>query len=267
MAAIEFCWPEGKGGAFTSSWDDGTIYDYQLVELFNQRGLKATWNLNSGLFRERSGSSRYIRADEVAHLYKGHEVACHTVTHPHLDAIPTAQITRELLEDRRALEKLVAYPVRGLALPCGAYNQKVLDCCRACDLLYSRPTKLSDGFGLPASFLEWYPTCHHNSGLVQKWQEFKKNKTQDKLFFAWGHSYEFDREHNWALIASFLDTLQADPKIWAATNMEVYEYVSAWRSLACSVEGDVLRNVTSEKLWVRADGELVTIGAGEVVRL
>jgi hypothetical protein len=49
--------------------------------------------------------------------------------------------------------------------------------------------------------------------------------------------------------------------------MEVYEYVSAWRSLACSVEGDVLRNVTSEKLWVRADGELVTIGAGEVVRL
>lgn len=34
MIAIQFCWPEGKAGAFTASYDDGLKEDRRLVEIF-----------------------------------------------------------------------------------------------------------------------------------------------------------------------------------------------------------------------------------------
>lgn len=42
--------PNGKRLAFTTSWDDGTIHDRQMVALLNSFGIKGTYNLNSGLF-------------------------------------------------------------------------------------------------------------------------------------------------------------------------------------------------------------------------
>ena len=34
--------------ALTFSFDDGTIFDKRLIELFNKYGMKCTFNLNSG---------------------------------------------------------------------------------------------------------------------------------------------------------------------------------------------------------------------------
>ena len=39
----------GKRKAVTFSYDDGVTQDRQLVELLNRYGLKATFNLNSGI--------------------------------------------------------------------------------------------------------------------------------------------------------------------------------------------------------------------------
>ena len=39
----------GKNKAVTFSYDDGVEQDRRLVELFNQYGVKATFNLNSGI--------------------------------------------------------------------------------------------------------------------------------------------------------------------------------------------------------------------------
>lgn len=40
--------PDGRFKALTLSFDDGHIEDRRLTELFNQYGLHATFNLNSG---------------------------------------------------------------------------------------------------------------------------------------------------------------------------------------------------------------------------
>ena len=40
---------EGKKKAVTFSYDDGVTQDRRLVELLNRYGLKATFNLNSGI--------------------------------------------------------------------------------------------------------------------------------------------------------------------------------------------------------------------------
>ena len=42
--------PGGLRKAVTLSYDDGVEQDAQLIEILNRNGLKATFNLNSGLF-------------------------------------------------------------------------------------------------------------------------------------------------------------------------------------------------------------------------
>ena len=39
----------GKNKALTFSYDDGVTQDVRLIEIFNKYGLRATFNLNSGL--------------------------------------------------------------------------------------------------------------------------------------------------------------------------------------------------------------------------
>ena len=44
--------PGNKRFAVTTSWDDGTIFDRQLVAFMNEVGLKGTFNLNSANLNE-----------------------------------------------------------------------------------------------------------------------------------------------------------------------------------------------------------------------
>lgn len=43
--------PNGSLRAVTFSYDDANVADERLVDLFNRYGLKATFNVNSGLCR------------------------------------------------------------------------------------------------------------------------------------------------------------------------------------------------------------------------
>ena len=119
---IYTCFPGGKHKALTFSFDDGRVEDRRLVELFNQYGMKGTFNLNSGLH-----NAERIPVSEYKELYRGHEVACHTVLHPTIARSPLDQVAQQVLEDRRALEELVETPVRGLAYPNGSYTHKIME--------------------------------------------------------------------------------------------------------------------------------------------
>ena len=47
---------DGKKRAVTFSYDDGVEQDRHLVELFNTYGMKATFNLNSGIQTDRKST-------------------------------------------------------------------------------------------------------------------------------------------------------------------------------------------------------------------
>ena len=70
--------PEGKTKAFTLSYDDGVVQDRRLAAMFNQYGVKGTFNLNSGTFEQEDQYSHLkvkhtkISAKEVPELYRGH---------------------------------------------------------------------------------------------------------------------------------------------------------------------------------------------------
>lgn len=271
MNRLIFSWPKGKNGALTTSWDDGTVHDRRLVSIFNKYGIKGTFNINSGVlvpkpmkgFRE-----KYIKAKELRSLFKGHEIAVHSVTHPFLWRSPDSMIFSEIVEDRRALEALAGYPVRGMALPYGGPNdERVKKVLKDAGILYCRPVFHVETFELPSDFMYWHSTCHQSTDFVPLWDKFLKNPNPEKLFYLWGHSYEFPRDNNWERMEDFGKLTGKRKDIWYATNMEIYNYVTAWRSLSCSVEMTSVENRSGTEVWFKIDGELTRLAPGQIVKL
>lgn len=61
-----------------------------------------------------------------------------------------------------------------------------------------------------------------------------------RLFYLWGHSYEFERDNNWELLEQIYEKLSGKSDIWYATNMEIYNYVKAYNSLEYSADGNLV---------------------------
>ena len=270
MKIIKHLFPEGKKKVLTLSYDDGVGQDIRLIQIFNKYALKATFNINSGLQFEtqtwvnKGKLIKRINQSEIVELYKGHEVAVHSRTHPHLEDLPREAIIQEIFEDRKQLEKWFGYIVRGMAYPYGTYNKLVLDVLTTLGIEYSRTVKQHEKFSLPENFLEWHPTCHHmNPKFIDISKEFVQTQFSGlSLFYVWGHSYEFDVEGNWELIEEFSKLVSNRNDIWYATNIEIVDYIKALKNLKVSVENTIIYNPSSISLWISVNDEVIEIKAG-----
>ena len=271
MKIIKHLFPEGRKKVLTLSYDDGVDQDIRLIQIFNKYALKATFNINSGLQFEtqtwvnKGKLIKRINQSEIVELYRGHEVAVHSRTHPHLEDLPREAIIQEILEDRKQLEEWFGYIVRGMAYPYGTYNKLVLDVLTTLGIEYSRTVKQHENFSLPENFLEWHPTCHH---MNPKFMDISKEFVQTQfsglsLFYVWGHSYEFDVEENWELIEEFSKLVSNRNDIWYATNIEIVDYIKALQNLKASVENTIIYNPSSICLWISVNDEVIEIKPGE----
>ncbi|MBQ3472016.1 MAG: polysaccharide deacetylase family protein, partial [Clostridia bacterium] len=93
LKTIYTCFPGGKHKVLTMSYDDGREFDRRLISIFNKYGIKGTFHLNSGLM---DVDETRIQLDEVKELYKGHEVSCHTLTHPTIERCPLSQVVQQV---------------------------------------------------------------------------------------------------------------------------------------------------------------------------
>jgi hypothetical protein len=270
MQRIEFCWPQGKSGALTTSWDDGTEHDRHLVDILNNAGCKGTWNLGNASLGKTTAMGawrNYISSSEIQGLFAGHEVAVHGVNHPFLPSLPDDIIRSEFLENRSFLEDLVGYPVRGCALPYGESNERVRTIARSCGLEYLRPVTAHQNFFIPADFLDWTTTCHHAENLSALWELFCTCSRRDKLMFIWGHSYEFHDTDSWSLIEAFAKKAGADSTVWQATNIEIVDYISAWRALRFSMNCSLVQNLSHYRIWLYANRKQMVVEPGATLLL
>ncbi|TXK84998.1 polysaccharide deacetylase family protein [Paenibacillus sp. N3.4] len=265
MPQILMCYPGGKHKALTMSYDDGRTADKRLVDIFNRNGIKGTFHINSGLFH----SPDRLGEEEVRSLYLGHEVSAHTWTHPTIARCPNEQIVHEVVEDRRNLERIVGYTVRGMSYPNGSYNRRIQDILPGLGMEYARVVSGSGHFGMPDNWLEWQPTCHHNHDLMQHAETFiNSHKTQYlNLMYVWGHSYEFDNDNNWELIEEFCTFVGGRSEIWYATNIEIVDYTKAFEQLKFSAALDFVYNPTALSVWLSVDGQLKEVKSGEQKKL
>ena len=114
---------------FILSFDDGTVWDKRFVDLLNQYGMKATFNLNSGLEDfvwqyEDKFPIRRQKLHETVEQYRGHEIASHTLTHPWLNTLTPPQLAREVGEDCEALKELFGLTEIGFGVPFTACGER-----------------------------------------------------------------------------------------------------------------------------------------------
>ena len=270
--------PSGKRKAVTLSYDDGVEQDIHLMELLEQYQMKCTFNLNSGCYPPEgtvypAGTiHRRMPESEVSRLYRSPfvEVAGHSFTHPFLEQITPSQVMKEIVDDRIKLEEQFGRLIRGFAYPYGTYNDTVVELLRAAGIVYARTVKSHHGFTLPKDWLRLETTCHHDDPMLTELAMRFVTETPERdswLFYLWGHSYEFEANDNWNVIEDFFKTVSGKDDIWYATNLEVYEYCTAYERLIFSADGETVYNPSVISVWCQFDDKTVEIGAGKILRL
>ena len=73
----------------------------------------------------------------------------------------------------------------------------------------------------------------------------------------------FEERDNWNVIEEFAKFLGGREDIWYATNIEIYDYVEAWRSLLFSADGKRVFNPTAFEIFYNNMGQEASIKPGE----
>lgn len=265
--------PGGKCKALTLSYDDGVEQDIKLLEIARKYGLRGTFNLNSGCYPEEGVTyekgtiHRRMPKSQADKLYTdcGWEVAAHGYTHPGLVGMPLNLATKEILDDRRTLEEQFGHLVRGFAYPYGAYDDNVVEILRSCGIVYARTVISTHDFAMPKDWLRLPATCHHNDPLLMElaktFVEFEM-PWEPKLFYLWGHSYEFEAYDNWDVMEKFGEYVGGRDDIWYATNIEIYDYQHAFKELLFDVNASYVHNPTSTDVWFAYGEKEVYVPAG-----
>lgn len=226
----------GKLKAVTFSYDDAVTQDIRLIEMLNKYNLKCTFNINSELLgrkgmliRENQRIAHYkIHPEDVKIIYDGHEVAVHTLTHPHLPPLDETEIIRQVEQDRLNLSELVGYEVVGMAYPGGGVNNddRVADIIsKNTGVKYSRTITCNNSFDLQDNLYRFNPTIYHCDfdNMMKMGKDFLE-LTPDKpqIFYIWGHSYEMDyRSDYWMKLEEFFKLIANRDDIFYGTNKEV----------------------------------------------
>ena len=270
--------PGGRERALTLSYDDGVEQDARLIEIMKKHGLKGTFNINSGCYAEEGtvypeGTvHRRMSKRACMELYKdsGMEVAVHGLTHPFLEQLPVNVCTMEVLEDRANLEEEYGVIVRGMAYPFGTYNDSVVATLKQCGILYSRTVEVTHKFDIPTDWLRLPATCHHNDPkLMELAHDFveKERNNAPALFYLWGHSYEFEGNDNWNVIEEFAEYMGNRDEIWYATNIEIFDYITAYNQLIFSTNGQMVYNPTNTVLYLKTANGNFSVKPGETVTI
>ena len=220
----------GYRKALTFSYDDGIEQDRRLVDIFNHYGMKATFNLNTGIQSNESCFEidgihiQRMEQEGLNQLYKGHEIAVHGLRHTAPDSLAQEEYKQEFITDAENIERLYGkYPV-GMAYAYGVFNDEVIKYLSDAGFKYGRTTGATHSFDMPKEPLKLESTCHHNDemlfALAENFLEAEPAENEQLLFYIWGHSYEFDVNNNWERIEKLCKMLGGRDDIFYGTNSQ-----------------------------------------------
>ena len=217
----------------TFSFDDGTQFDKRLIDLFNKYHMKCTFNINAGLYNfsfvhnqtNNIVNCRHMDIKEMENIYRGHEIAMHTYTHPHIASCSKEEIYKEVHDDIEKLKQDFHLDniVSG-AYPFGEYNEDVVDVLKQLGIKICRTTNNTYRYDVDGDLLIYNPTIYYRDPLLkQQLEQFLNLKTNKKqVFCIWGHSYEFEVYNEWDYFESILKMIANKDDIDYLTNGEAF---------------------------------------------
>ena len=199
---------------FLISFDDGTVWDRRFLELLNKYQMKATFNLNSGLedfvwhYEDRFPVRRQVLAN-TQELYRGHEVASHSLHHHWLNTLTPPQLSREVGEDCAVLKKLFGLEEIGFGVPFTACEEREIRIIRKF-VRYIRLSEFSDSFAPPAD--PYHIPIHalyNQPDVKERIAAFSESDLPVSLFVMAGHSYELEALDHWEYMDALLQYIQS----------------------------------------------------------
>ena len=173
-------------------------------------------------------SDGQMTPEEVKELYKNHEVAVHTLTHPNLTEQTEEEIIRQVEEDRLYLSNLVGYDVVGFAYPNSApnYDKRVLDLIKnKTGIKYARTVNFTWDFSKNINLFEFHPTVYQAQidRAIALAKEFtQKSFDSPTVFSIMGHSYEADLDLlTWEKFDELCAILSNHDDIFYGTNKDI----------------------------------------------
>ena len=274
--------PNGKCKAVTFSYDDGCLQDKKLADILNAHNMKCTFNINSSRLVRGDGLSAQDCKDLIS---QGHEIAVHGKNHVACGIASAVEGIRDVLSCREELECALECIIRGMAYPDTGITQfangtdyaTVKRYLADLGIVYARTLGGdNDRFALPSDWHAWMPTAHHNNPQIADYidrfvaidlSEHYWADRQARLFYLWGHAYEFEHDKNWDHLENICNRLGNREDTWYSTNMEIYLYIQAYRSLVWSADGKTVYNPTLQEIWFEVDKRLYSVRSGETLHL
>lgn len=254
--------PGGMPKCATFSFDDGLKRDERTVDILLENGQKGTFFLVSGYLDKYNNINTKEDAKEL-YSQSGLEVANHSVTHRGLSTLSSSEQNTEVASAQAELKALFNTAPIGFAYPNGDSNLTDYSCLKNNGIKYARTAGFDKNLNLPKDWLHWEPTGQCIATHINKaFEDFIKIKqtTEPKLFYMWGHSYDFDNNNCWGTLEYICSTLAEQDNVWAATNGEVYNYCTAFDKL--QVTDTNIHNASSTDLWFSYSLKIYKIKAG-----
>ncbi|MBO7310274.1 MAG: polysaccharide deacetylase family protein [Clostridia bacterium] len=224
-----------KNKFLTFSFDDGVTQDIRFMKLLDKYGMKGTFNLNSEFLGHEGAwhvegvpiNHTKSKPEDIRFLYEGHEVAAHTLTHPFLPDLSREEIIRQVEEDRLKLSELCGYEVVGFAYPNGGknYSDFVSETIKeSTGIKYARTIISTYSFDAQENLYQFHPTAWNHGDadkIFELGKQFLELKSDEKkIFYVWGHTYEFDANDSWKRMEEFLEMMSGRDDISYCTNKE-----------------------------------------------
>jgi peptidoglycan/xylan/chitin deacetylase (PgdA/CDA1 family) len=277
---VDMLFPEGKTKALILSYDDGRTEDRQLVKLMNKYHLIGTFHLNSN----KLSTATYLNKEEISALFTGHEVSVHSANHPNLVDQSKIDVINEIVEDRKELERLVGYPVRGMAYPFGNTNDNVVNALDGLGIEYARTVGDTYNFEVPKDFLRWHPTMHQFAKAYWEPNQPEKDAKELAQFYKviddfiqtkelalldiWGHSWEMSNDlTKWNETETFFKRLANNPEIYYGSQIQIVDYLNAFNNLKFAVNKSTVTNNSALDIYFKINNKTFKAPAGKTTVL
>lgn len=242
---------------FVWNIDDGLEQDKRIIQILRKYGMGATFNLNSGMYGDKTYEGRIgnlgmtevpydkfdvnkkhllpyvphfrIPEEEVAEVYEGFEVASHTLEHRNVRKCSDEELRRQIVDDANNLSAKFNQKVVGFAYPYGVSDERCNALFKEAGIKYARTIKTNASFRFPEDPLRMPMTCWHVSKkALETVDRFLNTEAtdHDMFFLMFAHGYEFDfetKESNWSKFE------------------EICKRVSAYDDVICCSTADAFR--------------------------
>ncbi len=181
---------------FILSIDDGTIYDEKVIAILNRHRIKGTFNLNSGLddfvWHSEGRPVRRLPLSQAVELYRGHEVASHSLTHPHLTQCSDDHIGYEVGVDKENLERIFGQPVTTFAFPFEDFDDRSINRIKAIGGFTAiRVSEVDASFRFPIDPYHIKITSLDVKEALTLFPKFLES-AEPELFVFVSHGYDFE---------------------------------------------------------------------------